>query len=182
MKLNNQKGEITIAILIAAVVGSLIVGMIAPKINPFKGLFSSNDSAVGKKASFTTQTEKIKPKVYHLNKSGDVVVVNDVELSYNTSLDQNVPKPTFGEKIGTFFFHLSTVTIIFIIVSLAFLGGAPIVWLFKRYLVMKQALSNTVSAIRDLPPETYQQVVPVLAANHDKQDKVVIDGIKSELH
>ena len=181
----NQRGEITLAILIAVAVGSLFVGMITPKISPFKNFFGSSDSAVGKKASYTTQVEKIKPKVYHLNKAGDVVIVNDVELSYNTGIDQNVPKPTLGQRIGSFFFGLTTWSIIFIIVSLLFFGGAPLLWIARKYFVMKQAAINTVAGIRELKskePEAYQKLVPILAANHDKQDKVVVDKIKTELN
>jgi hypothetical protein len=178
----NQRGEITVTLLGIAIVSALLIGIAVPSFRPFKNMFGKGDeSAVGKKASFSTQVEKIKPKVFKM-KDGEVVVVNDVELSYNTGTDQNVPKPTLGEKIGSFFFGLTSWMIIGIVVSLAFLGGTPIIWFWNRARIFKNTLKNTVAAIRGADEDTYQKLKPLLAAKQDKVDKVVVDKIKAELH
>lgn len=195
----NQKGEITLAVLIAVGIASALVVALPAKVNPIKALFSSKEeSAVGKKASFSTQTEKIKNRVYTL-KENQVLVAPDVELTYQTGMDFNVPRPTFGEKIGTFFYKASTFSIIALLISIICFGGAPIFWLLGRLKKFKQnadnykenadqykeTLKKTVEGVRKVKeknPEAYVAVTNELAIAHDKKDKVVVDEIKTELN
>ncbi len=97
-------------------------------------------------------------------------------------MEESTPKKTLGMKIGEFFANLTTWGLLFVGGSLLFFGGAPIVFVFRKYLIMKQALKNTVAGIRAVDAETYEKLKPALAENHDRQDKIVIDKIKTELN
>lgn len=176
---NNERGEVATALLVAIALGSLILGLALPKLNPFKAF---EKTAANKKASWTRQTEKATPVVL-TDKAGKAVAVGTAtEKIYDTGMESTVPKPTLGERIGAFFASLTTWGLAFVGVSLLFFGGAPLVWVARKYFVMKQALKNTVAAIREADNETYEKLKPKLAAAHDKQDRQVIDKLKTELH
>lgn len=176
--MKRSKGEITTAAVILISVGSLILGLMAPKFNPFR----FERSSANKKASWTLQTEKTKPVLLTDKKGEAVAVGNEIERVYNTGKEEITPKKTLGEKIGEFFSRLTTAGLVFVVVSLLFFGGAPLVWVYRRYKTVKNALKNTVAAIREVDDETYTKLKPVLAANHEKKDRIVIDEIKKELN
>lgn len=177
----NQRGEITTAVAIGIAAVALLVGTIAPSLNPFNNLFGAHSapSAANQKATWTTTDEVIKPV---LLRQGDTVAVGQqIERHYDTGTEERPVKLTLMQRIGRFFAGLTTTAFIFILVSLLFFGGVPIVWAFHKYAVIKQALKNTVAAIRDLPEDQYKAVTPKLAAKHDRRDRKVIDKIKMEL-
>lgn len=177
--LGNQRGEVVTAVLIAVALGSLLVGLVLPKLNPFKAF---ERTAANKKASWTRQTEKSTP-VLLTDKAGKAIATGTAtERIYDTGIEQSVPAPTLGQRIGSFFFGLTTWGLLAVLASLLFFGGAPLVWLARKYFVIRQALKNTVVGIRQADAETFEKLKPALEANHDKRDKVVIDKIKAELH
>lgn len=176
----NSAGEIATALVVAIALGSLIAGYILPKINPFK--YFHSDSAANKKASFTLQKETSKPVLLESKAGQPVAVGREVELIYSTGMEETTPKKTLGQKIGSFFAGLTTTGILFVVGSLLFFGGAPIIFVWKWGKKFKDALTTTVAGIRALDADTYAKVTPKLAAAQDKKDKVVIDKIKAKLH
>lgn len=181
--MKNQRGEVTTGIVVAIAVGTFLFGVIAStKLNPFK-LF--HKSAANKKASWTKQTEKSEPVLLFDKDKKAVAVGTKIEKIYDTGIEEATPKKTIGEKIGDFFAGLTTWGLVFVGVSLLFFGGTPIVWAWRKYAVVKDALKKTVQAIRDTKkeePQVYDKLKPKLAAAHDKRDRVVIDKIKTELN
>lgn len=178
----SNRGEITTAIVLGIAAASLLVGTLLPSLNPFNNLFGNiSPSAANQKATWTRQTEREKPVFYKVD-ADTVAVGAEVERTYDTGTDERPVKLTLGQRIGKFFAGLTLWGLIGIVVSLVLFGGAPIVWIARKYLIMKQAFTNTVAAIRDLPEDTYKNVTPVLAAKQDKRDKKIIDKIKMNLH
>lgn len=177
---NNERGAVEVAVVVAIAAGCLILGLIAPKLNPLGSLFQRD--AANKKASWTRQIEKTKPVLLNDEKGRPVAIGTEIQRVYDTGKEDGTPAPTIGERIGGFFAGLTGWGLAFVGVSLAFFGGAPLVWVARKYFVMKQALKNTVVAIRDADNDTYEKLKPKLAAAHDKQDRKVIDKIKTELN
>lgn len=179
----NQKGEVATAVVILIAVGSLFVGTIFPKFNPIKSLFKTDPTK--HKASFAIQRETSKPVLLESSDGRHVAVGNEVELYYDTGEESTVPKKTLGERIGDFFANLTTLGLVFVFGSLAFFGGAPIVWIWRKYLTMKRALKNTVVGIKELKEkdkEAFERLKPSLASAHDRKDKIVIDKMKTDLN
>lgn len=182
-KLGN-KGEIATLTVLAIAAVALLVGTLAPTLNPFNSVFGkgAQPDASKQTASWTKQTE-IQTPVLLETKSGDHAAVGTkVERVYDTGAEARPVKLTFGERIGAFFAHLTTWGVVFVIVSLVFFGGAPLVWLSKKYFDMKGAFKNTVAAIREVDHDTYEKLKPKLEAKHDKKDRKMVDKIKSELN
>lgn len=179
-----KRGEVaTLTVLVIAGV-ALLLGTLAPQLNPFNSLFNKGGTPDASKqtATWTKQTE-IQTPVLLETKSGDkAAVATKIERVYDTGAESRPRKLTFMERVGSFFARLTTWTFVFIVVSLVFFGGMPIVWIAQKYITMKNAFKNTVSAIREVDHETYEKLKPHLAAKHDKKDRVVIDKIKSELN
>lgn len=171
--MKNKRGEITTALVVLIAAGALIFGTMFPKLNPLNYF----------KSSRATQTEKhhIKSEVKTPIQFGDKIEfkTEKIESKGNAVF---TPKLSLWERITGFIKDLGIWTIIFIVVSVLFFGGAPIVWAIKKYQTVKQTLRNTVSAIREVDEETYNKLKPVLSAKHDLKDKKVIDEIKKELH
>lgn len=177
----NRRGEIATLTVVAIAAVALFLGTLAPSLNPFHGLFGGQQSAANQKASWTRQDEIQKPVLLSSAGGVPIAVGTQVERHYNTGVDERPVKLTLGQRIGRFFAGLGTWGLIFIVVSLVFFGGTPIVWLFRKYTVMKHAFKNTVSAIRETDEETYAKLKPKLQAKHDKRDRQLIDKLKAEL-
>lgn len=169
-----RRGEITTAVVILIAAGTLFLGTMLPKLNPLKYLSKST----------ATQTEKSHKKIEL--KNPQVTPSGEVVYGYQKYdiKDNNVftPKLTMWERITGFISSLSIWTIAFLVISVLFFGGAPIVWAVGKYKTLRQTLKNTVSAIKEADEETYKKLKPVLNAKHDVKDKRVIDDIKKELH
>jgi len=144
--------------------------------NPFKAI--SDPPNQPKKMGAWEQTSE--PIILGTASDGKLVVAN--KLTYKASAEETEPKLTLGQKIGNFFSGLSMTGLLFILISLLFFGGAPIVWAVKKYFAVKNALRNTVKAIKEIEPEHFEWIKPTLAANQDKADKVIIAKIKGDLH
>lgn len=176
----NQRGEIATLTVIAIAGVALLLGTIAPSLNPFNRIFGGGQTAANAKASWTRQTETREPIL--LQKGGSVAVGTKETLVYDTGMTDVPVKLTFGQKIGNFFSNLATGSIIFIIVSLVFFGGTPIIWIWRKYVVMKQAMKTTVDAIREVDDDTAAKLKPILSKKMDKRDKRVVDKLKMELN
>lgn len=127
------------------------------------------------------QSEKTTPRVVGAI-DGDPVIAYETEKIYSTDQQQTTPTLTTMQIFGRWVSGLTWISVIFILVSLLLCGGFPIIWLVKKYLKIKSALKNTVAGIRDLMPDAYMEVTESLSKTHDKEDKIIIDKIKSELH
>lgn len=178
-QIKHIKGEVATALVILIAAGTFIIGGVLPKLNPLN-LLSSHQSK--KKTSFTVQKETSKPILLETKDGKQAFLGKETEYYYNTGKEEGTPKLSVGERIGNFFSHLTTFGLMFVLFSLLFFGGVPIVWVFKKYLVMKQALKRTVQAIRETDRDTYDKLKPNLESKHDRQDKQVIDKIKMELN
>ena len=179
MKLN-QRGEITTLVLVAVGLVSLLVGTLAPTLNPFNRLFGAGaPSAANQKASWTKQDEIQTPVIL---KAGDTVAVGTrIERHYDTGAEEKPVKLTFTQRIGQFFAHLSTLAFIGIVVSLVFFGGAPLVWIAGKFFKARAALTATVAAIEKMSTDEKEKLKVHLAATQDTHQKVYIAKLKSEL-
>lgn len=174
-----ERGEIATAIIVAGALGIFILGLALPKFTNIK-LFEK--TAANKKASWSKESKKKEPVILFDQNKKAVGVATREEYLYETGMESGTPAPTLGEKIGSFFANLTTAGLIFVGVSLLFFGGAPLVWMARKYHIMKHAFKNTVQAIREIDDETYSKIKPVLAAKHDKSDRKIVDKLKTELN
>lgn len=185
MTMRNQRGEITIVLLIAAMLGTAVVVGLGPRLPLVNKLFKEQ-TAAGRKASWTKQIEKSKPVALYDKNGNAVALGTEYERLYDTGIEQSTPKLTLGENIGKFFASLTTAGLIFVGVSLAFFGGAPLVYVARKYGDAKHALTKTVMAVREMkkddPALFAEKIAPQLAAAHDEKDRKVIDKIKTKLN
>lgn len=144
-------------------------------LNPFQGI--TNPPNAPKKMGSWEQTSE--PVIMGVDGSGKTIIGN--KLSYRATAEETSPKQTIGQRIGSFFAGLSLAGILFVVASLVFFGGAPIVWLARKYFKAKSALVSTVKAIKEIPDEKFNEIKPALAANQDKSDKELIARIKAKL-
>lgn len=113
---------------------------------------------------------------------GKPVVANQTDRVYSTNQQVTEKELTFFQRVARFGWWLIIGIALFVFVSLYYFAGRPIVKLYQSYKDMKAALKNTVAAIKELPPTTYEEVTDALSKKQDKKDKVLVDQIKSELH
>lgn len=183
MKINNR-GEIATAIVILIAAGCLAVGTLAPKLNPINWITGNSTSSVPKEKS-KYERKKFLSEPVLLSKGDHVAVGQRTEELYEKGEDQSERKTTFGERIGGFISSMTVTSIVFILISLIFFGGAPIVWVAKKYFKTKAALTATISGIKEVKkkdPNLYENIVkPELLKKHDKADSKVIDKIKSQI-
>lgn len=181
--MKKNRGEIALAVTIGIAVGALLLGTLAPNLNPFNNLF-------GSKKSLTENTQykdwlrhsRTTTPMVALPKDGQPVVFNKVEESFDTGTDRVTPKRTIGQVVGDFFAGLTTWGVIFLVVSLVFFGGAPIVWLWRKYADMKESMKRVVAGIRDADEDAYKKVTNEIAKKADTKHKKLIDKVKSELN
>lgn len=172
----NKRGEVLTVVLIT-IAATFIVTSLLPDLNPLKTLAPSG--AARQEASWTRTSEK--PVILE-SKSVPGQAVVAYERTYDTGAEVKTPKLTWQERVGRFISGLSMWSAIFILVSLLFFGGAPIVWVVRKYFVLRSAFKNTVAGIRETDDETFNKLKIHLAAKQDKRDKKIVDKLKSELH
>jgi hypothetical protein len=143
-------------------------------LNPFHGL--SDPPQAPKKMGSWEQTSK---PVLVGTIDGKTIVAN--EITYRASAEETSPKATVGQRIGSFFSNLSLAGVLFVLLSLVFFGGAPIIWVARKYFAAKQALKSTIKAIKEIPSDQFEAIKPALAANQDKADKELIAKLKAKL-
>ena len=147
--------------------------------SPFSGILKPPQEP--RKLANYAQTEKQVPLKVGVTADGKDVIAYASERSYTANSSETPEKVGFIQRIGRWIGGLSLLAVLFIVVSLAFFGGAPIVWAVKKYYSMKKALKNTVQAIDDIEPDKFEAIKPALAAAQDTDDKKLIAKLKSEL-
>lgn len=148
-------------------------------VNPFAGIASPPQEP--KKIATYAQTEKQVPLKVGVTPDGKDVIAYATERSYTAGSTETPEKLGFLQRLGRWIGGLSILAVIFIVVSLAFFAGAPIVWLAKKYFAMKSAFKNTVKAIDEIPAEDYEKIAPKLKENMDEKDRLLVKKIKTEI-
>lgn len=147
--------------------------------NPFAGISSPPQEP--KKMANYAQTEKQVPLKVGVTPDGKDVIAFASERTYTAGSTEVPEKLGFLQKVGRWVGGLSILAIIFIVVSLAFFGGVPIIWAAKKYYAMKAALKHTVAAIDEIKPEHFEAIKPALAEAQDTSDKKLIAKLKAEI-
>lgn len=128
-----------------------------------------------------SETETRTPVAVGKDEAGNIQVLDKIERTVNANLDTTPGKLTLGQKIGKFFAGLSFWGIIFVIVSLAFFGGAPIMWVARKFFKARAALKATVAAIENMNSDEKEKLKAHLAATQDTKDKAYIAKLKAEI-
>lgn len=144
-------------------------------LNPFSAIQSPPQEP--RKVASWAQSETVEPLIVG-KVDGRAVVANRVERTYSAGYEQVSPRLTLGQRIGRFFGGLTLWGLAFIAVSLAFFGGAPIVWVWARYLKMRRALANTSEAIERMNKSDYEKLRPLLLQEQDEADRKTIKRMK----
>jgi len=145
--------------------------------NPFHALTAPSEPH---KMAKWTQEETIRPRIVG-KVDGDPVIANDIDRRYIAGYDETPAKKTIGQRIGSFFASLSIWGLVFLGISLLFFGGAPILWLWAKFLKARTALKRTVAGIEELNAEDKEKVKESLCRTQDTSDKVYIANLKAEL-
>lgn len=127
------------------------------------------------------ETETRTPVAVGKDAEGNIQVVEKVERTINANLDTTPGKLTIGQRIGRFFMGLSFWGVIFVIVSLVFFGGSPIIWLAGKFFKARAALKATVAAIEQMNAEDKERLKMRLAQTQDTTDKAYIAKLKAEI-
>lgn len=176
--MNSQRGEVATATVILIAVGTFLLAPILFKNgNPFD---RSADPSNRRTASAISGKDIVEITNTVASAEGPVSV--RVDRSVDASKEVTDPKLTLSQRIGRLVAGLGTWGLVYVFVSLAFFGGAPIVWLWKKYAGMKETMKRTVQAIRELDDDTYKRVAPKLSEKMDKKHKKVVDKLKAELN
>ena len=177
MKLNNR-GEVTLAVVaVVAVLTVLLTPVLMKGSNPFD---RSADPANRRTATEVSGNDIV--KITNTVAASDKPVTVEIDRSVNVTHEVTDPKLTLSQKIGRFFSGLTTWALVFILVSVFVFGGAPIVWLWGKYVNMKETMKRTVQAIRELDDDTYKRVAPKLSDKMDRKHKKTVDKLKAELN
>lgn len=176
--MKSQKGEV-ITITLALLVGAFVIGTFIPQINPINWFNQA--------AQPNTETkeydikDRIRTPIFYDRGNGITVAYKEEEHSSRGN-DKYIHKLTLGQKIASFIAKLSGWAILIILFLVFVVGISPTVILAWSRAKIKKALKSTVSAIREMPEDSYKQLVPHLKDKHDLKDRKVIDKIKMELH
>lgn len=131
------------------------------------------------KVASWVQEETIKPVYVGKDAAGKDVVASEIHRTYTAGSDETPAKLTIGQRIGQFFGKLSLWGIVFVAVSLIFFGGAPIMWVFGKYLTAKHALLNTVEAIERMKSDDKEKFKSMLLQEQDTKDVNYIKKLKA---
>ena len=173
-----ERGEIATATIILIALGAVLLAPILLKTgNPFDRSASPSD-----RRTVEAVSGKDLVKITNVVATAERPLTVEIDRSVEASKEVTDPKLTVGQKIGRFFGGLGTWAIIAIGVSLALGIVTPAGLAWRARSAWKNAFKNTVEGVRDLDEETYQKVVPKLAAKQDKRDKKLVDRVKAELH
>lgn len=119
------------------------------------------------------------PKVI---RAGDnEVVVQRTEKRLSAGLDTTPRKMSFSERIGNFIAGLSFWIIVLIVVGLILAPGATIGFLFKKYARYKNAMRETVAAIKEARAVDSQALHDALKSKQSVDTKKIVGKIKAGL-
>ena len=86
------------------------------------------------------------------------------------------------QRVGRWIGGLGLLSVIFIVVSLAFFGGAPILWAFSKYMKMKSAFIKVVAGVEELKKvdavAQEKLTKTILANTMDTPEKDLVKAIK----
>lgn len=151
----------------------LLVG--CASLNPFSGL--PNTPNPPKKAGSWEQTSK--PVFMGTDYKGQSVV--GYENTYKASASETIPPLRLSQKIGRWIASLSLAGFLFLVISLLFFGGAPIIWIYGKFLRARSALKRTIMGIEELNAADQKNVKSMLFAIQDTKDKLYIADLKAEI-
>jgi hypothetical protein len=119
------------------------------------------------------------PKVI---KAGDgTVVAQRTEKRLSVGLDSTPKKVGLVERIGNFIGGLSFWIFALIVLGLVLAPGATIGFLFKKYAQYKNAMKQTVAAIKEARAIDSQALHDALKARQTVETKKIVGNLKSEL-
>lgn len=144
--------------------------------NPFAGL--SRAPQEPHRIANWLQEEEVIPLKIGVTADGKEVIAYATKRTYSAGSSETPEKLSWLQRLGRWIGGLSLLTVIFIVVSLVFFGGVPIVWAYKKYMAVKKALVNTVAAIEEMPPDAYEKLEPKLESKQNEPDKELIKKIK----
>lgn len=177
-RVHGQRGEIaTATVVVIAVLSVILAPLILKTGNPFD---RSADPANRRSASAMSGRDIV--DITKAVAASEEPVTVHVDRSVTASAEVTDPKLTVGQRVGRFFSGLGTWALILLVAALGLGLVTPaglLAWSRHKY---RSAFKNTIAAVRDLDEDTYQKVVPKLAARQDRRDKVLVDKVKSELH
>lgn len=127
------------------------------------------------------ETETRTPVAVGKDAEGNIQVVEKIERTVNANLDTTPGKKTIGQIIGGWIAGLSIMGLLFVVLSLVFFGGAPILWVVRKYFKARAALKSTVAAIEQMNAEEKDKLKVTLAQTQDTQDKAYIAKLKAEI-
>lgn len=126
-----------------------------------------------------TWEQTSKPVFMGTDYQGRAIVGN--EITYRASASETLPNLTLGQRIGRWFSGLSLAGLAFVIISIIFFSGTPILWIWAKFLKARSALKKTVAGIEELNSADQDKVKEELAKTHDTGDKRYIAQIKAEI-
>lgn len=192
--MRGHKGEV-LTIVAVTVAATLILSAALPSINLFGKIFGGGSTAVKAPAeeAWKEQEQRTIPRTVGVTETGEKVIAFEQVKTFRSGASKMPAKLTYGERIGEFFAGLTTWGIIILLVLFFAFGITPaavVTWIKNRKLKATeadlekrtQALRNTVAALREVPDDVWPKIKQLLEAKHDRQDKVIIDEIKKDLH
>ena len=119
------------------------------------------------------------PKVL---KAGDgTVVAQRTEKRLSVGLDTTPKKVGFIERIGNFIGGLSFWIFALIVLGLFLAPGATIGFLFKKYAQYKNAMKQTVAAIKEAKAVDSQALHDALKSKQSVDTKKIVGKLKADL-
>lgn len=167
-------------IIIVLALSSLLVG--CASMNPFAGI--ANPPQEPKKIATYAQSEKQIPLKVGVTPDGKDVIAFQTERTYTAGSSETREKLGFMQRIGRWIGGLSLFAIVFILIALAFFGGAPILWAVNKYYTVKNALKKVVAGVDELADkdkEAQEALKSELSKKMDTTEKTLIKTIKTEL-
>ena len=149
-------------------------------LSPFSGI--ANPPQEPKKIATYAQTEKQVPLRIGVTPEGKDVIAFQTERTYTAGSTETREKLGFMQRVGRWIGGLGLLSIIFIVVSLAFFGGAPILWAFSKYMKMKSAFIKVVAGVEELKKvdavAQEKLTKTILANTMDTPEKDLVKAIK----
>lgn len=148
--------------------------------SPFR--FLQGAPSEPRKIANYVQTEKQVPLKVGVTADGKDVIAYATERTYTAGSNETVEQLSFMQRVGRWIGGLTGGAIIFIIVSLVFFGGAPIIWAMKKYYTVKNSLKKVVEGVDELAEkdkEAQDQLKTSLSMKMDTNEKKLIQKIKN---
>ena len=191
----NQKGEVLTIIAVTAAATLLVVSLI-PNLDIFGKIFGGGSTPKAPTEEiWKEQTEEVIPRTGIVVSTGENLIAFEKRKTFRSGASKSPTKLTYGERIGQFFSGLTIWGIAALAFAFFVLGITPAMILarlksraqkaFENEKAdkekLKQALTNTVTAVQGIPEDIWKQVKPLFEASHDKQDRDLIKDLTKDL-